>query len=165
MSKGELDYWDGKPGRTPGIRKLLKIGKVLKLWLKDKYDIDAKVLSYSVSRGGIFLKDAAVLAGLGVLGKNNLLITPEYGPLFRLSALSLNERLESTGPIEFAPCDECDMPCRTACPQEAFREGFYDMPSCRKQMNIDEKNAVKGILEGVVIKYCRECELACPVGK
>jgi epoxyqueuosine reductase len=38
-------------------------------------------LPYKVEEGGMFLKDAATLAGLGIIGKNNLLITPEFEPL------------------------------------------------------------------------------------
>jgi len=43
--------------------------------------INACPLPYRVEQGGILLKDAAVLAGLGVTGKNNLVITPQLaGP-------------------------------------------------------------------------------------
>jgi epoxyqueuosine reductase len=38
-------------------------------------------LQYKVEEAGMFLKDAATLAGLGIIGKNNLLITPEFEPL------------------------------------------------------------------------------------
>jgi epoxyqueuosine reductase len=61
-------------------------------------------LSYFIETGGIYLKDTAVLAGLGCIGKNNMLVTPELGPKVRLRALLLEEDLTPTGPIDFDPC-------------------------------------------------------------
>jgi epoxyqueuosine reductase len=72
--KPELDWWsEAIPGRTPGNRILMKVSKKLIKWLKEEYDINAEPLPYPIEKGGIFLKDAAVLAGLGIIGKNNLL--------------------------------------------------------------------------------------------
>lgn len=128
-------------------------------------------LPYHIEKGGIFLKDAAVLGGLGTIGVNNLLITPEFGPRVRLRALLLDLELVPTGPIEFSPCQSCNMPCRQACPQNAFSEGFYRRTLCMKQMEKDETNKiilgenVNKDQSTVYIRYCRACELACPVGK
>ncbi|MBC8492582.1 MAG: hypothetical protein H8D43_02260 [Chloroflexi bacterium] len=43
--------------------------------------INACPQPYRVEQGRILLKDAAVLAGLGVMGKNNLVITPQLAGL------------------------------------------------------------------------------------
>jgi len=166
----ELDWGDGDGG-TPGNRGLESIAKSLVQWLKEDLNSDAHLLPYHVEKGGIFLKDAAVLAGLGTIGMNNLLITPEFGPRVRLRALLLDAELMPAGPIDFAPCAGCDMPCRSACPQEAFKHGAYSRTLCNQQMKTDEANAV--IVEGGqeknlpsrYTKYCRASELACPVGK
>lgn len=168
-SKPELDWWDYKPGRTPGNRQLIGIAKNLQQWMKKEFRIHASPLPYRVEQGGILLKDAAVLAGLGIIGKNNLVITPEYGPHVRLRALFLDVEVEPTGPTDFNPCEGCDMPCRRACPQKAFRNGSYSRALCDLQMGEDEANEV--IVENSEIgdslsnyrKYCRACELACPV--
>lgn len=76
--KPELDWWDGKG--TPGNRILIRINKELSEWIEDTFSVKTYKLPYFVEKGGIFLKDAAVMAGLGCIGKNNLLITPIYGP-------------------------------------------------------------------------------------
>jgi len=138
-------------------------------WLDVEFSISADSVPYSVSKGGIFLKDAATLAGLGIIGKNNLLITPEFGSRVRLKALFLDVALEPTDPIDFAPCQGCDVRCWSACPKDAFRKGAYGKPFCQGQMAIDEANLVRienwkpdGSADKVV-KYCRACELACPV--
>jgi len=166
----ELDWWDGERG-TPGNRRLESIAMSLRQWLKEDLNSNAHLLPYHVEKGGIFLKDAAVLAGLGTIGMNNLLITPEFGPRVRLRALLLDVDLAPAGPIDFAPCAGCAMPCRSACPQEAFKHGAYSRTLCNQQMKTDEANAV--IVEGgqekdlpsKYIKYCRACEVVCPVRK
>ena len=167
----ELDWWsEAIPGRTPGNRILMKISRKLQRWLKEKYNINAEPLPYPVEKGGIFLKDAAVLAGLGIIGKNNLLITPEYGPRIRLRALFLDKVMEPTGILDFSPCDKCDRPCFAACPENAFSSGNYMVSSCEPEMQRNRANLVEvaGDVVGIdsscaVEKFCRACELACPV--
>jgi len=166
-----LDWWsDAIPGRTPGNRILMKISRKLCKWLKEALDIQATPLPYPVEKGGIFLKDAAVLAGLGIIGKNNLLITPEYGTRVRLRALFLDREIQSTRGADFHPCDGCAKPCHQACPEDAFRSGQYDVTLCEPEMERNRKNLinVEGAVVGIdsscrVEKFCRACEFACPV--
>jgi epoxyqueuosine reductase len=165
----ELDWWDNARGGTPGNRMLMSISGNLVQWLTEQ-EIHARDVPYNVEKGGIFLKEAAVLSGIGIAGKNNLLVTPEYGPRVRLRAVFIDMNLESTGLLDFNPCESCSMPCRKVCPRNAFISGFYSSSLCYKQMNDDEANAV--ICEEseyyasprMCVKYCRSCELACPVG-
>jgi epoxyqueuosine reductase len=106
----ELDWW-GVPGGTRGNQRLKKISIGLKKCLKKEFNINARTLPYQLADGGIFLKDAAALAGLGIIGANNLLITPKFGPCTRLRALFLEKELTPTGAIDFSPCDTCNKPC------------------------------------------------------
>ncbi len=169
--KPELDWWsEAIPGCTPGNRILIKISRHLQKWLKETHDIHAEPLPYPLEKGGIFLKDAAVLAGLGIIGKNNLLITPEYGPRIRLRALFLDKVMEPTGILDFSPCDKCDRPCFIACPQKAFSSGYFTVSSCEPEMQRNRANLVEvaGDVVGIdsscdIQKFCRACELACPV--
>jgi epoxyqueuosine reductase len=84
----ERDWWDGKG--TSGNRILIRINNRLSEWIENTFSINTHKLPYFVSNGGIFLKDAAVAAGLGCLGKNNLVITPGYGPRIRFRALLID---------------------------------------------------------------------------
>lgn len=186
--KPELDWWeDGLLGGTPGNRILMDIAASLSDWLIRETTYKTYKLPYHFEKGGIFLKDAAVMAGLGCIGKNNLFVTPEYGPRVRLRAILLDAALTASGAMEFNPCKDCDMPCRTVCPQAAFqkkiyrneelrldelpgRSGVYDRRLCNQQMEMDisscEKITVKELDKPVkLVKYCRLCEFACPVGK
>lgn len=185
-----LDYWlDWK--NPPGNVKLAQIIKQVKAYFDEaEPELQTKPMNYYVEKGGIWLKDASAVAGLGVVGKNNLLVTPRFGPRVRLRAMYLSADLPSTGPINWDPCEGCAMPCRSNCPQKAFaniiydpadyqgearlpgRTGCYSLIECDKQMAIDEANEQTGEIElpgyGVyssVLPYCRVCELSCPVGK
>ncbi|MFC1746517.1 hypothetical protein ACFL35_21165, partial [Candidatus Riflebacteria bacterium] len=130
--------------------------------------IYAKTLPYQLETGGIFLKDAAVLAGLGCMGENNLLLTPDFGPRVRLRSLYIElEVKENLADITFKPCRNCAKYCWQACPQKAFINATFVRSSCELQMQVDEANPLKDgkPWKGTCVSYCRECEFACPVGK
>ncbi len=172
-SKPVLDWWSLKiQGFTPGMGVMRLQSKTLRVWLGEELGIKALSLPYQIEYGGAFLKDAGALAGLGIIGKNNLLITPEFGPRVRLRAIFMEAELEPTGPIVFDPCEGCDMPCHRSCPREAFRSGKFERPYCKAEQ--DQRDANFEILDGSimgieepseVVKYCRNCEVSCPVGR
>ena len=184
-SQPELDWWYGRKS-PPGNRVLMRINRSLSGWVRDTFDITTHELPYHVEKGGIFLKDAAVMAGLGCIGRNNILVTPAYGPRIRLRALLLETEIAPTGPVDFDPCADCDAPCRHECPQNAFerqrfsardtgldqlpgRNGTYSRSPCNRQMQMDIDAAAEDIdpesgRTEKIIKYCRRCEMACPVG-
>lgn len=209
VDKPELDWWDGKG--TPGNRMLIKLTSQLSEWIEQTFPIKTYKLPYFVEKGGIFLKDAAVMAGLGCIGKNNLVITPQYGPRIRFRALLLSKELASTESSEFNPCKNCWQPCRKACPVAAFKKtvyspeeldqsslpgmnGDYDRVTCNLKMEKDIDEAAMTITQQAkkqeeirrlihefekshikqprnsdrsfdyCVKYCRRCELSCPVG-
>jgi len=184
-----LDCWlDEK--NPPGNMMLAKIIRSVKEWLDQSHpDVQSIPMGYYVEKGGIWLKDAAAAAGLGIIGKNNLLVTPRYGPRVRLRAMYLSADIPSTGPINWDPCKNCPAPCRTACPQKAFsevvyapqdyaglqhlpgRSGCYDLRKCDIQMAADEANMQVGEfnLPGYgefhsILPYCRACEFGCIIG-
>lgn len=169
ISEPKLDWWDNKQGGTAGNRQMIRTAASMRQWLKKEFHINAQPLPYHIEKGGTFLKDAAALAGLGAIGKNNLLISPQFGPRVRLCALLLDVELGPTGPIDFTPCEGCHMPCRHVCPQKAFASGSYVKALCNEQMKKDEANKVvfkevdNDHSPSLLVKYCRTCELSCPV--
>lgn len=186
--KPELDWWitGASTGNTAGNALLMSVVDNLADWLEQDLRIQSFKLPYHIEHGAVYMKDAAVTAGLGCVGKNNLLITPRYGPRQRLRVMLIEPDLPSTGPIDFDPCQACPAPCRKACPEHAFsktvftradygidelpgRSGVYSRIQCNRQMEINiadgEAIAIQGqAAMGRRVKYCRECELACPVG-
>jgi len=164
-----LDYWDR--GDTRGNRRLREISKSLQYWLRWTYHISSCPLPYHVEKGGLFLKDAAVLSGIGIIGRNNLLVNPKWGPRLRLRAILLENEFQTTGVLEgFSPCQNCKMYCQKACPRKAFPHGKYSRLICSEQMNEDQGNkAPYGEIResgkrDLVISYCRACEMSCPAG-
>ena len=185
----QLDWWIEKDEdrESAGGRMLQEILAEVSDWANKEFALSSHLLPYHLEKGGIFYKDAGVLAGFGCIGKNNLLVTPEYGPRVRVWSLLFDEELAPTGPVIYDPCDGCDAPCRQACPRNAFasaahspiemgmvtlpgKDGMYDRETCRPETekNIEDKKMIQ--LEGQdepvgAIQFCRLCELTCPVGK
>lgn len=178
----ELDWWDGRG--TPGNRQLIDILDLTQQQIENDLSVGTRKLHYYVERGGLFLKDAGVLAGFGCIGNNNLLVTPEYGPRIRLRSLFLDAELNPTGPVAFDPCTDCKVYCRRVCPENAMdakapvfesihdigdlpaREGAFNREICNIRMEKDVSESAKNSSgEQIPVKYCRQCEFACPVGK
>lgn len=81
-------------------------------------------------RGIISLKHAAVLAGLGKIGKNTLLINDRYGNMVWLSAVLTSAVLEPDPIAEYEGCIEgCDL-CMSSCPVNAFDGISMDQKRC-----------------------------------
>jgi epoxyqueuosine reductase len=179
----ELDWWDGRG--TPGNRMLIDMMKRIRHQIENSLNVSTCQLHYYVEKGGVFLKDAAVLAGLGCIGKNNMLVTPSYGPRIRLRALFLDAEIEPTGPVDFDPCADCHIYCRKVCPENAMdekltvfesisaseslpaRDGTYSRELCniRMEKDVAESRKESSGEEQHPIRYCRKCEFVCPAGK
>jgi epoxyqueuosine reductase len=80
-------------------------------------------------------KPLAAASGLGALGRNGLIITPEAGSLIIIAAMTLPFALVSdTSLQDFSCCDACDPltpSCVRACPTGAVRgDGTLDLGRC-----------------------------------
>ena len=96
-------------------------------------------------------------AGLGGIGKNTMLIHPDYGSRFFLAALLSTEELMPTPPLSFDPCGDCKR-CQDACPGSALREPYrLDARKCINYWTIEHGNGFSGDSFG-----CDQCQNACP---
>jgi len=85
----------------------------------------------------------AIDAGLGELGRNGLLITPQYGPRVRLCKILTDLPLEPDKPIEFGVrefCEKCKI-CAKNC--EAGAISMEDKPSYRVACRSNNPGALK----------------------
>ena len=75
-------------------------------------------------------KPAAFLAGLGWIGKNNLLIHPEFGPRIVIGVVITDARLEEARrPVMANRCGDCDL-CLHVCPVGALGPSGFDRFRC-----------------------------------
>ena len=82
------------------------------------------------------LDHAAVEAGLGTLGLNLQILTPEFGPRVMLSAVLTSAPLEPDGRRDAALCHgpECGR-CLSACPGDVVGQWDRDWPGCDEYRN------------------------------
>jgi epoxyqueuosine reductase QueG len=142
-------------------------------------------------KGEINHKTVAAAAGLGGIGLNRLLITPEFGPFVRLATIVTDAVLSADQPLSENPCDLCGL-CLNACPVKAIQpDGTLDYSVCasyvlsnglpgiidiaRRLIGANEK-AIKGIIYSSDFRdiwqatvsgsfyHCFDCMAVCPIG-
>lgn len=116
--------------------------------------------------GAFSHKMGAHLAGLGWIGKNCLLITPEVGPRVRWATVLTDAPLQVTGEPMEEHCGGCQQ-CAEICPQSAFtgqpfREGEprdvrFAAHRCKAYFNEME--------EATGLPVCGLCLYVCPYGR
>ncbi len=114
-------------------------------------------------RGVFPHKTAAVLSGLGFIGKNALFITPEYGSKIRLATVLTDMPLTAEKPVMEPLCGSCEI-CKNACPAGAITGDLYSYGAERKTIFdarrcSEHMKTYKDIGRGAV---CGLCMRACP---
>ena len=119
----------------------------------DPYDYwDAKM---NHGRGILSLKHAGVLAGLGKMGKNTLLINDRYGNMIWLGAVLVEADLEPDPMASYDGCPEKCRICIDLCPQDALDGKTINQKLCRE-------NSTSCTDGGGWILSCNICRKSCP---
>lgn len=117
----------------------------------------SKIIPYSP---GIFLKDAAALAGLGPIGKNNLFISEKFGSQVRLRAIVTETPLMTGSIIEVSNyCKECNI-CIRNCPAKALTSDGYNKQACMSYnlSNLRKLSKYTSIWCNICIETCPHCK-------
>ena len=101
-------------------------------------------------------KKIGELAGLGWIGRNNLLVNPELGSQFRLATLLTNLDIKIDKPLDM-DCGEC-FDCVKVCPVAAIgekRENFKHSLCFEKLKEFQKANIVGQYICGICVNACQ----------
>ena len=178
----ESNHWYGRVGYESINIRLEQLGLMLSVYLEDRGHDSLSFPATFAHHAPIMTKvpgyfaplshrHAAVLAGLGEFGYNNLVITKQFGPRVRFMSVITEAELEQDELVDEPICigEKC-LACIKACgvPEENLHaiqpvagraDGiFFDMPS-----EVDKK-ACFTKYEGRA-RCWGKCMAACPVGR
>lgn len=106
----------------------------------------------------------AVRAGLGVIGKNRMLVNPRFGPQIFLGEILTNIELDPDK-LMTESCPGCGR-CVAVCPTGALKQdGSFDATKCISYLTIEANTDIPADLAPKIGNHlfgCGECLLACP---
>ncbi|MCR4435712.1 MAG: epoxyqueuosine reductase [Clostridiales bacterium] len=105
-------------------------------------------------RGLLSMKHAALLAGIGSMGKNTLIINKKYGNMLNMGAVLTNLDLKSDPFSEKMCIDGCRL-CLDSCPQKALDGQTANQKLCREYTYGNNKR-------GFPVCNCNKCRVVCP---
>jgi epoxyqueuosine reductase len=109
----------------------------------------------ATGRAILSLRHAGVLAGLGNLGKNTLLINRRYGSMIQLGAILTDMVLDQDPLVDYEVCPSGCQRCLSACPTQALDGTKVRQDLCRPLSNFRHE-------KGYILKKCFECRKVCP---
>ena len=121
-----------------------------------------------VDSAPILEKGYAQRSGLGWIGRNSLLLHPDFGSWTHLSELLISLELEPDLPFETDGCGECQL-CVRACPTQAILPNrSINARRCLSYLTIENRGEIPPEFRkalGNRIFGCDQCQSICPVNK
>ncbi|MBQ6809223.1 MAG: epoxyqueuosine reductase [Clostridia bacterium] len=109
-------------------------------------------------------KKAAVLAGLGFIGKNTLLINKEFGSFLFIGDICTDAEIDLNGKIIPNGCGDC-LKCKISCPGKALDSGF-DCEKCisaitqkKGELTAEQRDLLRRTKS---VWGCDICSIVCP---
>ncbi len=115
----------------------------------------SQIVDWEKQRAHLSHKKVGFLAGLGWMGRSNLLVNPEFGTRFRLVTVLTDMPLEADIPLN-RDCGQCKR-CLEPCPAQAIKERRedFDHQACfEKLKEFRKKGIVSQHICGVCVKAC-----------
>ncbi len=118
-----------------------------------------------VDTAPILEKQLAVEAGLGWIGRQSLLVTPQFGSFVTLGILLLDQEVDTfDSPLLGVGCGECRR-CIEACPTGAIGENrTIDSRRCVSALTVECDNVQDKALDGWIFG-CDGCQSVCPYNR
>ena len=116
----------------------------------------SQLVDWVSQRGHLSHKHVAQAAGIGWIGRNNLLVNERYGARIRLLTVLTNLSLRSSSP-SLENCGSCRA-CMTVCPVGAIRERRedFDHIRCYEQLKVFSKTLrFSHHICGICVKACQ----------
>ncbi len=106
-------------------------------------------------KGLLSMKQIAVAAGLGSIGKSSLLLTKQFGNMVTLGAMLTNLDVDSDELSKNLCIAKCHK-CVDACPVKAIKDGVVNQKLCRE-------NTYGKTARGFETVDCNSCRSSCPL--
>lgn len=111
--------------------------------------------SRSRGQGILSMRHAGHLAGLGVLGRNTLLVNERFGNMIQIGAVLVDAQLDGDPVATYQICpDGCTL-CIDSCPVNALDGVTVDQYLCRPLACFKNER-------GFILKKCSICRSICP---
>lgn len=115
--------------------------------------------------GPILERELAQRAGLGWIGKNTCLISPDQGSYFLLAEILLDQALAADDPFKFDRCGTCTR-CIEACPTHCILPNrTIDSRRCISYLTIELRDDLPADLRPLIGDWvfgCDVCQTVCP---
>jgi epoxyqueuosine reductase QueG len=115
----------------------------------------SQILDWEKQKGHLSHKKIGYLAGLGWLGRNNLLVNEKLGSQFRLVSILTDMPLKLVRPSQ-DNCGKCRA-CLVACPAQAIKEKLEDFDYFRcfeKLKEFQKQHLVDQYICGCCVRIC-----------
>ena len=115
----------------------------------------SQIVDWEAQTAHLSHKMIALRAGIGWIGRNNLLVHPEYGSKIRLATILTDMPLKTDSPVE-QNCGECKK-CIEICPVNAIKDSHKDWnkAACLEKLKYFAKaHNVGQYICGLCVKVC-----------
>jgi len=116
----------------------------------------SQIIDWEKQRGHLPHKKVGALAGLGWIGRNNLLVNKKFGARFRLVTILTDMPLKEDKACE-GDCGSCQK-CLNVCPAQAIRplREDFDYMACFEQLKeFNRRGFVGQYICGICVKACK----------
>ncbi len=116
----------------------------------------SQILDWQNQKAHLSHKKIGHLAGLGWMGRNNLLVNRQFGCQFRLATILTDMPLKTDEPVQ-QDCGDCRL-CVAACPVNAIKESRddFDHIACfEKLKDFQKQRLVDQYICGICVNVCR----------